>query len=253
MNIRSWFVAGCAVGLLATTASAEWERTVSAFDTQTPDEGKLQVALWGGYWEYEFARVDGDDMNAALYVNYGILDNWSVSLVPTYYDWDIEGLGSESGISDTRILTTYRFTEETDSAPAFAVMGSLSLPTGDDDDGLGTGSVEPGVMLLCSKDLGALTLVGNVGVDFIADADRGEEDFILSAELEGIVPVSEQVSVNAVLAAETARWDEDDDTVDLGLGLRVEPNEQTFVVGAVYGCLTDAYDWGLQLAGGYQF
>ena len=38
------------------------------------------------------------------------------------------------------------------------------------------------------KDLGALTLVGNVGVDFIADADRGEEDFILSAELEGIVP-----------------------------------------------------------------
>ena len=37
------------LGLAAATASAEWERTVNAWDTRLPDQGRVQASIWGSY------------------------------------------------------------------------------------------------------------------------------------------------------------------------------------------------------------
>ena len=252
MSIRSWMVTAGVVCAMAATASAEWERTVSAWDTQLPDQGKTQASLWASYTEYDTGPLDSDDWFATAYLTYGIQDNWSVALAPSFLDWSA-GNVSESGFSDLGLLSTYRFQEETEAAAGMAVQGRISLPTGDEDKGLGSGHVEPGVALLGSMPVGAITLVGNVGGDLILDADKFEEDFVAYGSLEAIYDLNEQVSLNGVLSAATARLERGDEIVDVGVGSRIKPNEQLFVVGAVYACLTDAYDWSLQIAAGYEF
>ena len=253
MRSRKWRVALCGLCLTAVTASAEWERTVSAWDSKLPDQGRFQLSLWGGYWEWESDGADGKDMDATLYLNYGIADNWSVALAPSYFKWDQDRGGDEAGISDTEVLSTYRLVNEADAGFDLAMMGRVSLPTGDDDKGLGTGNVEPGASVILSKTLGPIIAVANLGGTLILDADGGEEDYMLGAVFEGIYPVSEQWSVNGQLAASTARWEHGDESVDLGAGVRFTPVSQWFLVGAGYVCLTDAYDWGLQVASGYEF
>ena len=253
MNARQGMAAVAILGLLAASAVADWERTISAWDTKLPDEGNVQLSLWGSYWEWEAGRADGNTLEARLYADYGIADNWSLSIAPGFTRWDVDHGGDEAGIADTYLMTTYRFIDEAASGFDMAVMGSVSLPTGDDDDGLGTGNVEPGVTLLASKDLSPVVAVANAGAFMILDADRGEEDYVLHGSLEGIYPLSEQLSLNAVVSAATARWDKGDDDADVGVGARVTPTEQMFLVGAVYYSLTDNYDWGFQVAAGAEF
>ncbi len=253
MRTKKWLVMICGCCLAAVSASAEWERTISAWDSKLPDQGKFQMSLWGDYWEWESGGADGKEMDATLYLNYGLADNWSVVLAPGYTKWDQDRGGDEAGISDTGVLSTYRILDEAEAGFDLAVMGRVSLPTGDDDKGLGTGSVEPGASVILSKTLGPIIAVANLGGTLILDADDGEEDYILGAVFEGIYPVSEQLSVNGQFSASTARWEHGDESVDLGAGVRFTPMPQWFLAGAGYVCLTDAYDWGFQVASGYEF
>lgn len=253
MNKVKWLVASMVAGMMAVSAGAEWERTVSAWDARLPAQGKIQASLWGGYWTWGEDGVDGTDMDATLYVNYGIADNWSVGVAPSFYSWDVDGGDSESGLSDTGLMSTYRFMDEADAGFDFAAMGRVSLPTGDDDDGLGTGSVEPGLVLIAAKTLGPIVAVANAGATLILDADDGEEDFVVFASLEGIYPLTDKLSVNGTFSLGTSRAEDGDEPVDIGLGARFRPMEQFFVGGAAYVCLTDDYDWGGQIACGYEF
>jgi len=239
--------------VFAVAASAEWERTIFAWDTRLPAQGKFQASLWGDYYAYEVGDADATTLDGVLYLTYGIADNWSACVAPSFTSWDVDDGDSESGISDTLLTTTYRFMEEKDSGADVAILGRASLPTGDDDKGLGSGNVEPGFLVLAAKTLGPIVAVANAGATAILDADDGEEDFILRGCIEGIYPLNEQLNINALLSAETARADGADDDVELGLGTRFTPVEQFFVLGAGYVCLTDAYDWGATLATGYEF
>ncbi len=253
MNAKQGMAAVAILGLLAASAVADWERTVSASDTKLPDQGRVQLSVLGSYSEWEAGRSDGNSMEARLLAEYGIADNWSVSIAPGFARWDVDHGGDEAGVADTFLMTTYRFMEEASAGFDMAVMGTVSLPTGDDDDGLGSGNVEPGATLLASKDLGPVVAVANAGAFMILDADRGEEDYVLHGSLEGICPLSEQLSLNAVISAATARWDHGDDDADVGVGARVTPTEQMFLMGAVYYSLTDNYDWGFQVGAGVEF
>lgn len=250
MTIRKWVVVFCVLGLFAAVASAEWERTISAWDTKLPDQGGVRVSVWSGYWEWDHG---GEEVDASLYLDYGILDRWSVSVSPGFLSWDQDGMDSESGISDTDLFSTYRFADEADAGLDLAIMGGASLPTGDDDKGLGNGDVEPKLSLLASKTLGPIIIVGNAGGRWITDAGDGEEDYTVYAALEGICPLNDKLSINANTSASTSRWEGNDDPVDVGLGVRFAPIEQAFCLAAGYYCLTDNYDWGAQVAAGYEF
>lgn len=253
MNSRSGLAIVAVLCVFTAAASAEWERTIFAWDTRLPAQGKFQASLWGDYYAAEVAGADSTSLDGVLYLAYGIADNWSACVAPSFSSWDVDRGGSESGISDTLLMSTYRFMEEKDSGADVAVLGRVSLPTGDDDKGLGSGNVEPGFLVLASKTLGPIAAVANAGATAILDADDGEEDFILRGCIEGICPLNEQLSLNALLSAQTARVDGADDDVALGFGTRFTPVEQFFVLGAGNVCLTDAYDWGATLAAGYEF
>ncbi len=241
--------------LFPMAANAEWERTVSAWDTRLPDEGKVQLTVWGSYWETELTpAIDLQELGTDLDITYGISDKWSIALSPSFYIWDVNPGVAESGISDTGIMTTYRFVNEDEDGFDMAVQGHLWIPTGDEDKGLSSDCYEPGVKLLASKKLGPIIGVANIGINGIIDARPGEKDMTASLTLEGVYPLNEQLSLNMSLYGGTKRYDAGDDSADIGAGFRFTPKMgKMFLAGVVYYSLKDTYDWGLTLAAGFEF
>lgn len=253
MKAGKWLLAVALGCLMAGNANAEWMRTVYAWDTRTPAQGKFQVTLSGSYQASESEGNDATRIVVRPYGIYGLADNWAVRVAPAFVSWDVDGGGSESGLGDTRVLTVYRFLDEAQAGFDLAVKGGVSLPTGDDDQGLGTGNVEPDLALLAAKTLGPVIAVANAGGRLILDPDEGEEDFILDFIFAGICPLNEKTSLNVELEAATARWDGEDDYMELLFGGRFLPRADMFVKGGVSLGLTDAFDWGFRIAGGYEF
>ena len=249
---KFWVVAGF-LGLLAVTASAEWQRTVTAWDTRLPAQGKLQLMMWGNYWTGSEDDWDWANTTCMFYVNYGIRNNWSASIAPGIAHWSVDGGDSKTGISDTDLQTEFRILEEAQAGLDLAVVGRMWLPTGDEDKGLGSGSLEPGLALAASKTFGPVIGVANAGGRLIMNADEGEKSMVMFGMVEGIFALCEQISVNGSFDVTSARYDGTDATVDIGAGARMVPIPQVFLSGALYLCLTDAYDWGLQLVAGYEF
>lgn len=243
------FIALC---LFALTAPAEWQRTVSVLDTRTPAQGKVQAELFGGYVE----GTDGDftETSAWLDLRYGIMDNWYVAVSPGFLSIDIEGSDSETGIGDTDVLTLYRFLDESKDALDLAVAGIVRLPTGDEDKNLGQGNVEPTLALSAAKTLGPVVAVANAGYTAILDGHEGEEDGVFSARLEGVVPLTEQASLNVFARTATARWEGTDEDVYAGVGGVFRPQENLRLSASYTAGLTDdAFDWMADVAAGYEF
>jgi hypothetical protein len=77
-----------------------------------------------------------------------------------------------SGIGDVLLNYRCQVWEENDNRPAFAPRVSLILPTGDDEDGLGNGSLGYQVNLPLSKKVGELHLHLNAGFTAFPGARR---------------------------------------------------------------------------------
>ncbi len=253
MKLSKQFAALAVILLLPVMARADWERSISAWDTRLPSKGTIQTSFWGSSSKTEVGNANLIDKDGLLEVAYGISDKWAASIAPSLYSWNLEGGGSESGLSDTIVQTTYRFRDEAADKFDLAIMGDLSLPTGDDKKNLGTGSYEPGAKLLGSKKFGAVTGVANLALKAILGPDSGEKTFILSSTVEGVYPLNDKLSLNAAVSASTARNVGADALLDLGIGARYNVKDQMFVGGMLYKCLTDAYDLGVQIAAGIQF
>ena len=249
---KLWVVAGFA-GLLAAAAGAEWQRTITTWDTRLPAQGKLQLLMWGNYWTGSEDDWDWSHTAGMFYVNYGILNNWSASIAPGIAHGSVDGGDSETGISDTDLQTEFRILDEAQAGLDLAVVGRMWLPTGDEDKGLGTGSLEPGLALAAAKTLGPVIGVANAGGRLILNSDEGEKSMVAFGMVEGIYPLGEQISLNGSFDVTSARFDGEDATVDIGAGARLVPVPQVFLSGALYLCLTDAYDWGLQAVAGFEF
>ena len=150
MKLFKRIAALAAILLLPVMASAEWERTLGAWDTRLPSKGSGTVSFWGNYYKSDLVT----DKSAFLDMAYGISDKWSVYVSPSFCSIKPDGGGSVSGFSDTMLHTTYRFRDEAADGFDLAVMGKLQVPTGDESKGLSTGGFEPGAKLLASRTFG---------------------------------------------------------------------------------------------------
>jgi hypothetical protein len=253
MKSRKSIAALAVILLLPVMASAEWERTVGAWDTRLPDKGEFQTSFWGNYSKAEVGNADLTGKDAYFDVVYGISDEWSVYVSPSFSAWSLDGGASESGLSDTMLQTTYRFRDEAADNFGLAVMGRLLVPTGNEDKGLGGGTFEPGAKALASKTCGPVIAVANLGLTAVLNADKGMKDYVLASELEGVYPLNDRLNLNAALFAATARNDGGDLDTDLGVGSRYNVKDQMFVGAVLYKCMTETASWGLQLAAGVQF
>ena len=259
MKMEKWLVAVVIVCLFPISASAAWERTVAAWDPCDADQGELQFSLWNFYDPIDYEGWEYDGIGDYLLINYGIKSNWSVGIEFGYgfYEESYNGVDySENGLTDTVVMTNYRFMNEGTSGLDLSVRGALSIPTGDEDEGFGSDKWEPRLWLLGAKHLGSVLLVGNIGVQNIMDPEEDQEDFVFDSILEGVFPLTDRLSFSAFAYYYTSRWETstDDDYLDLGTGIKYVSDGGMFISASVGNCVSsDIYDWYYGLSFGISF
>lgn len=97
-------------------------------------------------------------------LTYGLLDSLDIALGLNHLRYRATENGvvtaEASGLSDSTLEIKWRFFERGDFS--LAVKPGLSLPTGDENRGLGTGRASWGVNLIATQEMEPWTLLGNV-------------------------------------------------------------------------------------------
>ncbi len=138
-------------------------------DTGTNGKGKFQVELTGEFtWDKE--KPDGITVKekgyeAGIAVSAGILDTLDIVCgIP--YQWnkteeDGTNVSDEDGISDIGVELKWRFFEQ--NGLSFALKPGITIPSGDEEKGLGTGKMGYGIAFIATKEIAPFTFHMNSG------------------------------------------------------------------------------------------
>ncbi len=141
-------------------------------DTGTQGRGKWQLELQGDFLRDKRAADTGagpverkDRVDAYTSVlSYGILENLDVQVGLSYLNTRTTENGittaDQGGMSDSTLELKWRFHEA--DGFSLALKPGLTLPTGNEDKGLGAGKTSWGVALLATYEAEAWTFLGNI-------------------------------------------------------------------------------------------
>lgn len=133
-------------------------------DTGTQGTGRFEFE-----WSYEFYHDDTYGIRQNLHqlnhvLSYGVIDTVDliVSLPYQIVNTTENGVHTRNdGISDMTLEVKWRFFEK--DGLSFAVKPGMSLPTGDDEEGLGSGKVHGSFYFIATKEMEPLTFHLNAG------------------------------------------------------------------------------------------
>ncbi len=98
-------------------------------------------------------------------VNYGVIPEMQLHVIlPMAYAAPSQG-PNHYGYGDTELGLKYRFLKESDYFPQVGVFPLLEIPTGNANEGLGTGHLQIFLPLWAQKDFGKWTIYGGGGYD----------------------------------------------------------------------------------------
>lgn len=149
-------------------------------DTGTQGAGKFQIEINGEYASHKTSDggVSTEEAGSEVGVifSYGIGDSTDLVLGLPYQRYQVKEddvtLGREDGLSDIAIEVKHRYYEK--DGLSLGVKPAVTLPTGDEEKGLGTGKPSYGITFIATKELAPLTLHLNAGYshgEYKLDAD----------------------------------------------------------------------------------
>jgi len=165
------------------------------FVTDDPEPVKYQH--WEFYLASQTTKTAEDWSGTAPHVevNYGVISNMQLHLIaPLAYDVPSTG-DRHYGYGDTELGVKYRFIRETDWFPQVGVFPLLEVPTGNSDEGLGSGHLQAFLPVWLQKDVGSWTFYGGGGYGINPGAGNRDWTFV------GAV-AQVQVRENILLGAE---------------------------------------------------
>jgi len=133
-------------------------------DAGTLGRGKFQLELNGKYDHTDKDGVTEKTTEMATALGYGVTNNMDIVLGIPYQHTrteDTDAANTEDGISDASIDLKWRFYER--DGFGIALKPGITLPTGDDQKGLGAGRVTYGVFFINTKEIGAWAFHLNLG------------------------------------------------------------------------------------------
>ncbi|HEX9019630.1 MAG TPA: transporter [Nitrospirota bacterium] len=148
------------------TGSAHAAHPLITDDTGTQGKRKAQLEFTG---EYGHGNEDGITTNTFIFptipvLSYGLSDTVDLVLGVPYERIEIKRGAHETtehGISDISIQVKWRFYEK--DGLSFAVKPGISLPTGNEDKGLGNGRASYSAFFITTKDAAPWTFHLNIG------------------------------------------------------------------------------------------
>lgn len=187
-----------AVVLFASVGSAFAGRPLSTEDTGTAGEGAFEVEVGVDYLRYE---NDDEEVAPGFALIYGLTDNLDIGLGVPFLFLRPDGGSNEEGISDLELCLKCRFLEEGECCPSLALVGFVTLPTGDEDRGLGAGNSDMGLLLVASKDLCNMTCHLNLGYQYVGSGEPNDV-FLYGAAFER--PLTEKWTLVGEIVGETS-------------------------------------------------
>lgn len=176
-----------------------------------------------------------------------------------YLDWDEPGGGS--GLSDTELWAKWQFFH---NPVQFSVGLDLSLPTGKEEEFLGTGEFDIGVFGSVRKNLEQAYITGYFGIRSNSDAKIGPRGTNLEENLDGdtsiflgggvMFPINDRFSLSGELRVETERYKQRDSFIDLTVGAYWYVTRKTTLRGGLaFGLEDEAPDFELTVGFAWHF
>ena len=160
--------AACAAALMGTQTS-----TASPFEvdsTSTAEEVELKSAL-----EHRDTSSRETWIAPKLAVAFPVTERLELEVAAGYRKVRLDG-ATHQGLGDSSLELKWRVVDETPHGVGFAVIPELSLPTGSERRGLGSGHAGLVVPVVMEKHLGPVTLAGELGYGLSLGGD--EEEYV---------------------------------------------------------------------------
>lgn len=114
--------------------------------------------------------------------------------------------GEETGIGDIILRSKYNFLRDYGSWPDLAIIGQVKLPTGDEDNLLGTGETNVLGLLVASRTFGPVTPHVNLGYEFSTDSTQSNARYVLGFDAQMLPTLTLAFDV-------LGRWEHDGDGI----------------------------------------
>ncbi|MDA8100616.1 MAG: transporter [Nitrospiraceae bacterium] len=179
-------------------------------DAETQGKGKFQLEINGSYGTdsqtvagVSVKEIEGEQATALTYGAGAHLDLF-VEIPYLWIRGKEDGIVaySESGLSDVSVGAKWRFFHK--DGLSFAVKPSVSLPTGDEQKGLGSGKYGYSVFLIAQKEVEPWSLFLNLG-HIRNNNDFDEANDLWHVSLAGTYEVVEHLKIAANVGAEKNR------------------------------------------------
>lgn len=134
-------------------------------DAGTVGKGKAELELNFEYSSHKDGGVKENVTDLGIALTYGVMDNLDFIIALPYQRIKIKAEGEtfiENGISDISLELKWLFYESKDFV-SLALKPVITLPTGDEDKGLGNGRATYGLYFIASKEIEPLSLHLNLG------------------------------------------------------------------------------------------
>lgn len=171
-------------------------------DTGTQGKGKFQLELNSEYGIDSENGTKTKTFEIAPILSYGLTENIDVVLGVPYQRIKNEDVvdTKASGISDTSIEVKWRFFEK--DGLSFAIKPGISIPTGDEEKGLGSGKVSYSAFFITTKEIKPLNLHLNLG--YVRNENKVDErKDIFHASLAGEYELTEKLKIVANIGTES--------------------------------------------------
>lgn len=228
--------------LLVMTEAAFSKDMLITNDTGTQGKGKLLIEV-NSEFAFDKETVDGVSTKQTVVelesiFSYGIMEDVDLIFAFPYILHKIKegrtGTQKENGISDLSVELKWKFYER--DGLSFALKPGLSLPTGDEAKGLGTGRTAYNIFFITTKVIEPLTF--DLNLAYTRNENKVDErKDIWYASFAAEVSVAENVRLIG------------------NIGLQTNPDKTSnsypaFLIGGINYSLTNTFDINLGIKGG---
>ena len=172
-------------------------------DAGTMGQGNAQLEVNGEYDHDEEAGVSEKVYELAPTLTYGLIKRADLVLTVPYQSIKTKEAGvsaTDNGLADLAVELKWKFYNR--SNLGLALKPGFTLPTGDEDKGLGTGKAGYGAFLIGSLDLAPFMAHANLGY-LRNENETGDRKDIWHASLASEYAVNEKLTTVANIGLET--------------------------------------------------
>lgn len=206
-------------------------------DTGTQGKGNFQIELLGQYGHDSEESITAKMADLSATLTYGIIDPIDIILTIPYQAWRTEDSGSAvkgDGIADMAIEAKWRFYEK--EGLTFALKPGFTIPTGNEENGLGSGRVTYHLYLIATKVMKPWEFDINLG--YVRNQNTvGARKNIWSASFDAQIEVIENLRL----------------ALDAGVARNPDSSSNTplaYILGGLIWSLRENFDVGLGIKAG---